>query len=88
MFQYIASGKPVVCNINIYDNPIVSANIGVSKEFSNEKEYADTIKTILDIDEEDYLGMCQRARDMAKNFDYEYLTNKLINVIKKIENNC
>jgi len=82
LFQYLASGKPIICNIDIYNNPISNGKIGISKGFLNEIEYAEAIKTILDANEDEYLEFCQRASNMVKEFDYECLTNKFINIIK------
>ena len=71
MFQYMAAGKPIVCNINIYDCPISA-------------DYAEEILKILDLPEGEYALMCDRARLAAKEFDYKFLAKKMVDVINSI----
>lgn len=85
MFQYMASGRPILCNINIFKCPIAHYNIGIAREFNSPEEYAQAIETMLDLDKESYNAMCKRAREAAKDFDYPYLTQKQIDIIKWLE---
>ena len=84
MFQYMAAGKPIICNIDIFECPITKNNIGISKEFRNANEYAQAIDKILNLSDDEYLAMCKRAKETAIEFDYKYLTNKLIKVFNSI----
>lgn len=86
LFQYMAAGHPIVCNINLPSCPIAHYNIGTAKEFNSSEEYAQAIETMLDLDKESYNAMCERAREAAKDFDYPYLTQKQIDIIKWLEN--
>ena len=81
MFQYMASGRPIVCNIDIYDCPITKYKIGIAKRFNSSEEYAQGIESILSLPESEYKAMCKRAYDTANEFDYKRLTDKIINVI-------
>ena len=81
MFQYMASGRPIVCNIDIYDCPITKYKIGIAKHFDSSEEYAQGIESILSLPESEYKAMCKRAYDTANEFDYKRLTDKIINVI-------
>ena len=85
MFQYMASGRPMVCNINILYCPITENNIGVAREMADAQDYADAIKQIIDLPKVEYDAMCIRARNAAKEYDYPYLTKKMVDVIKIIE---
>lgn len=87
MFQYMASGKPIVCNIDLPQCPITANNIGVARELKDDVEYAEAIGKILDLPIDEYGAMCKRAQQVAKTFDYEYLTCQMVEVIKKLENN-
>lgn len=82
MFQYMASGKPIVCNIDILFCPITANKIGVAKSFKNSTEYANAIESILNLSPEDYQLMCNRSLMAAKEFDYVYLTDKFIQVLE------
>ena len=84
MFQYMASGKPIVCNIDIYYNPIEKYKIGISKHFESSLEYAEAIESILNLSVSEYYDMCESAVKASKEFDYKHLTDKLIDVMNKI----
>ena len=85
MFQYMASGRPIVCNINIPQCPITRNQIGIAHEMRNEWDYAKAIQSILELSPSEYLDMCERAKEVAKTYDYEYLTNKMIEVINYLD---
>jgi len=84
LFQYLASAKPIFCNININHCLITIYSLGVAKQFDNSKEYADAIRTFGEMDDESYSSMCGRAKEVAKQFDYKVLSNKLIQVIEDL----
>lgn len=80
MFQYLASGKPICCNLDMKYNPILKYNIGISKKFDTPNEYAQAIASILHLSEEEYNSMCARARLAATEYDYPTLTKKLVSL--------
>ncbi len=84
LFQYMAAGKPIVCNINILHCPITKNNIGIAKELKTPQEYADAITELLNISSQDYIDMGNRARIVAKQFDYKYLTSQMIQILNKL----
>lgn len=79
-FQYMASGKPICCNIEMAYCPIKKFDIGISREFQTPQEYADAIMALVDMPKVEYEAMCARAKAAAKNYDYEYLTSKMIEI--------
>lgn len=85
LFQYMASGRPIVCNIDIFDCPITKYNIGIAKHFISPEEYARGIESIISLPEEEYLEMCKRANVAAKEYDYKTLTDKMIKIINTFE---
>lgn len=84
MFQYMAAGKPIVCNVDIMYSDIVEQNLGVCHDMKSDQEYADAIRAILDLPQEDYQCMCKRAREAAKKYDYPYLTKKMVRIIESL----
>lgn len=83
MFQYLAAGKPIVCNINIcYDNVINDNNLGVSKNIKTSEEFATEIKRLAELPQEDYDAMCERVREVAKRFDYKVLAAQELEIIE------
>ena len=84
MFQYMAAGRPIVCNVDIMYSAIVKHNIGVCHDMKDDQEYADAIQKILDLPDEEYLKMCERARKAVKEYDYPYLSKQMAEVIEKL----
>lgn len=84
MFQYMASGKPIVCNIDILFCPITENKIGVAHKMENAQDYANAISCILDLSESDYNAMCERTRETAKEYDYPYLAKQMADVIESL----
>lgn len=83
MFQYLAAGKPIVCNVSIaYDDVITDNNLGVARNLSSPIEYAAEIKRIADLPKEEYKAMCQRVRRVGEMFDYKLLAAKELSVIE------
>ena len=83
LFQYLAAGKPIVCNIDIaYDNVIKDNNLGVSKDIETPVEYADAIRNLTEQSRASYDAMCERVRETAKRFDYKVLSAEEIKVIE------
>lgn len=82
MFQYLAAGKPIVCNIDIaYDNVIEDNNLGVARNISTAEEFAAEIRRLAEQPKEEYDAMCQRVRETAYRFDYKVLAKQEIELL-------
>lgn len=85
MFQYLAAGRPIVCNINIaYDNLIEDNNLGVARDIDTPQEFADAIRSIAELPKEEYDAMCERVREVAKKFDYKVLAARELEIIESL----
>jgi glycosyltransferase involved in cell wall biosynthesis len=83
MFQYLAAGKPIVCNINIaYDNVIQDNELGVARDIITPEEFAQAIRNCAEQPCYKYQGMCERVRKTAEQFDYKVLAQREIAVIE------
>lgn len=83
MFQYLAAGKPIVCNVDIsYDNVIENNNLGVACDIDTPEEFADAIRKLAEQPKEEYDAMCARVREVAKRFDYNMLAAEELKVIE------
>lgn len=82
MFQYMAAGKPILCNIKLSYSDITRHNIGIDRDLNTPEEYAMAIQAIANMSSEEYESMCARAKDVAKQFDYDVLSEKLIQIIE------
>lgn len=83
MFQYLAAGRPIVCNRIIgYDNVINESQLGVSREMETPEEFATEIRRIAELPKEEYNAMCDRVRATAKRFDYNTLAAQELKIIE------
>ena len=83
LFLYLAAGKPIVCNIPIpYDDVISRHRLGVAKELDKPEDYVDAIRQLAEQSEEEYVAMCQRVRQVAQEFDYELLAERELKIIE------
>ena len=51
---------------------------------NDEVDYANSIKSILDLPESEYKLMCERAKEAVKEYDYPFLTKQMAEVIEKL----
>ena len=84
LFQYMASGRPICCNIEMPYCPIKQYDIGIARSFGSPAEYAGAIESLLDLDEEALSGLYRRSREAVREFDYPVLTDKLIDIMNKL----
>lgn len=86
MFQYLAAGKPIVCNRYFpYDNVIEECNLGVSREMETPEEFAAAIRRIAELPKEEYDAMCKRVRKVAERFDYKVLAARELEIIEGLK---
>ena len=83
MFLYLAAGKPIVCNVPIkYDDIITNNNLGVAKAINTPEEFASEIKRLAEQPKEEYDAMCSRVRKVAERFDYKILAEQELTLLK------
>ena len=87
MFQYLAAGKPIVCNIKIaFDDIITDNNLGVAQDIETPEDFAQAIRNVAEQPSYRYQGMCERVRKTAEIFDYKKLAAEEIKVIESALN--
>lgn len=82
LFEYLASGKPVLSNAKISYSIIDRGHCGVSLEESSPDALAQAVLKLYEMSPEEYRKLCQNARHAAEDYDYPRLTQKLLDVIK------
>lgn len=83
MFQYLAAGKPILCNIDIaYDNVIKENNLGYAQDIDSPEGFAELIRRLAEQPKDVYEAMCKRVRDAANMFDYKVLCAEELKVIE------
>lgn len=87
-FLYLAAGKPIICNVRVlFDDVITDNNLGVAKDINTAEEFASSIKYLAELPEEDYKAMCIRVREAAMHFDYNVIAADEIKVVEAAMNN-
>ena len=82
LFQYLASGKPICSNIKMNYCLIEKHHLGIAKDLETPQKYADAIFSIASLDKTSYDAMCNRVKEVSKEFDFKVLSDKLIKVIE------
>lgn len=84
LFEYMASGKPIISTVKMGYSIIDKYNCGVELEKSTPEELAKAILDIKNMNNEQYDILGENARKGAEDFDFKKLTNILIEVIKEV----
>lgn len=83
LFQYLAAGKPIVCNVKIaYDDVITDNHLGIAKDIETPEAFAQAIRDLAEQPRASYDAMCERVRKVAEQFDYKKLAAEEIKVIE------
>jgi glycosyltransferase involved in cell wall biosynthesis len=82
LFLYLASGKPVCCNIKMNYCLITENNLGIAENLDTEELYAKAIWSLYNINDKERDLMGQRSRKVSEEFDFEILSRKLLAVIE------
>lgn len=83
MFQYLAAGKPIVCNVNIaFDDVITDNHLGIARDIETPEAFAQAIRDLAEQPRASYDAMCERVRKTAEKFDYKKLAAEEIEVIE------
>jgi glycosyltransferase involved in cell wall biosynthesis len=81
LFEYMASGKPIISTVKMGYCPLERYNCGISIEPSTPEELAKAVVSVKNMPVREYEAMGQNAREGAKDFDFEVLTSRLVKVI-------
>lgn len=83
MFDYFASGKPTVSNINCGYDIIKKYNCGITVKGGSAEALAEGILKFYNMPKEEYETYCKNALKAAQDFDFKVLTDKLEEVIQE-----
>lgn len=81
LFEYLASGKPVLSNVKIAYNPADRRHCSLAAASPDGEDYAGAVLKLYRLPREEYEGMCRAARETAEEYDFKHLTKKLLDVI-------
>ncbi len=84
LFEYMASGKPIISTIHMGYSIIKRYNCGIELGSATPEALAKEIMRFHDMNEEERDQIGRNAREGAKDFDFTVLTEKLIRVIESV----
>ena len=84
LFEYLASGKPVLSTVKMGYDIIERYNCGMSVERTTPEEIAEKIRTIKELSSDTYADLCKNARKAVEEFDIPNLSDKYIAEIERI----
>ena len=84
IFDYLAAGKPILCDFDSKYNPVIQFGAGIETKSSNPYDIARAIQEIVNLDQNKYEELSKNALKAANDFDFKFLTQKLIEVIEGI----
>jgi len=79
----MASGKPIISTVKMGYSPIEKYDLGISLENNTPIELAEAIQYIYNLPETEYQKLGNNASKASHFYDYKYLTEKLVNVLKE-----
>lgn len=84
LFDYLASGRPIICNVKFGYNLIEKYNCGVIAGDQSAEALADSIEKLYTTDKNDLTLMGQRARKVAEMYDQPILVDELEKVFEYV----
>ncbi len=85
LFEYLASGKPIISNVKMGYCLIERYKCGLTIDENTPKALADAILNIKNMNKNEYDQMSNNALIGVKEFDFNVLSNKLIQLINSLE---
>lgn len=80
LFDYLASGKPIICNAKFGYNLIERYNCGLVTNNQTSKEFANTVEELCKLNDTELIEMGSRARQAAEDYDQPGLVDKLCEI--------
>lgn len=84
LFEYMASGKPIVSNVKMGYCLLSKYDCGAITENNSGKALAEAILKIYHLNQEEYTALCSKSRRAAGDFDFKVLTTRLENVFSYV----
>lgn len=84
LFEYLASGKPVLSTVKMGYDLIERYNCGDSVEETTPENIALAVKQIKELNDTKYAALCENARKAAVDFDIVGLSDKYLSEINRI----
>ena len=82
LFDYMASGKPILSDFPSGHNPAVIMGAGTQIQSPDPESIAKSVEEFAAMDTEEYNVYCNQASHAAEAYDFKILTQKLLDVIE------
>lgn len=83
LFEYFASGVPTVSNVDCGYDLVEKYRVGISTQGQSNEALAEGILKFYNMPKEEYKEYSKNACLAAESYDFEILTDKLVEVIEK-----
>lgn len=81
MFDYMASGRPTLSNIQTENDIFIENHCGITIESGSARAMADGILRFYRMNKEEYGEYCRNAENTVKQYDFRYLTDVLEGIL-------
>ncbi len=81
LFDYLASGRPIICNAKWGYNLIERYNCGVVTETQTPESFVKAIRYLIELSDDEINEMGRNSRNVAEMYDQPQLVDKLCEVI-------
>lgn len=85
VFDYLASGKPVLMDFKARHNTVLEYSAGISCDTAEADVLAKAVIDFAEMESDKYEVLCKNAREAARVYDFANLTQKLIDVLNSVE---
>lgn len=82
MFDYMASGKPTISNIQTQFDILEENHCGVTIGAGDAVAMAEAVRRFYEMDASVYDEYCARAKEAVKQYDFKYLTDELEKILE------
>lgn len=86
MFDYIASGKPIISNIECGYDILERYGCGITVESGNINAIVDGVLKFYNMPKTEYHQYCENALRASQEYDFKKLTDKLVKILNKCFN--
>ena len=85
LFEYMASSKPILCNLPVKYDLIKKYHLGITRRFADGEAYKNAILKFVNMDKKEYEQYCRNSRECGKMFDYKNLATKIEIILQKVD---
>lgn len=82
MFDYMASGKPTISNIQTQFDILEENRCGVTIGAGSADEMAKAVLRFYEMEQTEYKTYCENAKEAVKQYDFKYLTDELEKILE------